>query len=132
MSTKYTAHYYTNVGRYNLLGDNKSWCLTLCTSGGNFSETWPEDDHPEVVGMKPTEVMELLRERLKSYLYKSSRDETLARMDAWMADGNQYDIAWLTAAIDRHEREATKLKRERQEILDEIADQESESTGEQA
>jgi len=104
------ARYSKNLGRYNICGNEKSWCLTLYTSGGDFNQIWPEEDEPDVDGFLPSEVMAVLRERLDAFLFISGREQTRARMDAWMAESHKYDLAWLQNQIDKHERQLRALR----------------------
>jgi len=94
-AAKTYAYYSKNLGRYNLCSNENDWHLSLHTSGGNFSETWPEDDEPYIDGLLPSQVMDLIEERLKSYWIATKRDETLARMAVWRERKDDFDLAWL-------------------------------------
>lgn len=99
-----------NLGRYNLASNGKSWCVTLYTSEGNFSETWPEDDKPDIDGLLPSEVMALMIDRLESYWIHTGRVEKLAKMIKWQESSHKFDEAYLVAQIERAEKAVLRLK----------------------
>lgn len=107
-----------NLGRYNFASNAKDWCLSLSTSGGNFSETWPEDEKPDIEGLMPSEVMDMLVKRLQSYWISTRREETLARVKKWQESASKYDDAWLVAQIEGHEEAIHRLKRRLEEVRD--------------
>ena len=107
--SKIWARYYINLGRYNLCSNEKDWCLQLQTSGGNFSETWPEDEKPNVDGMLPSQVLDLIEEQLRSFWVSSGRDEKLKRMEEWRKRAHEYDEAWLLRRIEETEEQRANL-----------------------
>lgn len=103
-----TTH-YTTTGRFNILGNERDQQVVLCTPYGTVSALWPEDEAPYDAGMSPTEVSAILRDRIKSYLYISSRDETLAKLDEIDRHGDELDCDWMLARAERLEQQADDL-----------------------
>ena len=116
-----------DLGRYNLAGTEKSWCVTLYTSEGHFSETWPEDEKPDIDGLLPSEVMDLLVERLDSYWIHTGRVEKKARMTAWQEKASAFDDAYLVAQIERLEKQIQTTKRRLNDLRD--AEEDALATG---
>ncbi len=119
---KIFADYFMNFGQYNLCSSEKEYCLILRTSGGNFSETFTKDEQPDVSDMFPSEVLDLIEARLKSYWISTSRDEALARMAEWRKSANLFDMAWLDAKIERLSQSMGKLQKRKASLQCEIDD----------
>lgn len=106
-----SATFDKNFGRYNFAGTEKSYCVSLHTPYGNVSQTWPADDEPDISGCLPSDVLDLIEARLKSYLYSSHREKDGATIAAIREHANELDVLYvqnrITAArraIERDER----------------------------
>lgn len=117
-----TAHvgYYKKLGRYNWAGTEKDWCVQLSTPYGNVSEMWPEDDEPDLDDALPSEVLQMIEDRLDHYWISTGRDTRKAVIAAIREHESEIDAAWLDAQIERTERVLSGL-RERRAVLDEEA-----------
>jgi hypothetical protein len=118
--------YYKELGRYDFASNKKDWRVKLVTPFGNFSQTWSEDDEPEIDDLLPSEVLDLLEKRLKSWWISTGREADLARIAAIREHRREIDIAWLERQIESAEKRAASLRLRAVEIRDELAD-ESES-----
>ena len=105
------ATFYKNFGRYNFAGTEKSYCVTMHTPYGNISTTWPADEEPEISGCLPSDVLDLIETRLKSFLYSSHRDKDAATIAAIREHANELDVLYVKnriaaarKAIERDER----------------------------
>lgn len=116
-----TARHFTTTARFNLLGNEKQTQVVMYTTCGTVSELWPEGEAPYSEDMRPTEVAQIIRERAKHYLYKSSLPELLAKLDAIDANGSAIDRAWLLARAESLEKRAEKLIRESVALRDEAS-----------
>ena len=95
-----------NLGRYNFASNEKDWCVQVMFPDGRvMSETWPEDREPETEGVPPSEVIEMMVVRLKSYWLSTRREETLARVEEFRPQFPAMDDAWARAQIAMHERQ---------------------------
>jgi hypothetical protein len=100
-----------NLGRYNFASNDKDWCVqVLMPDGKVLSETWPEGDEPDTDGVPPSEVIELIIVRLKSYWISTQRDKTMARIEAARPMFEQMDDAWARAQINSLQRQIDSLK----------------------
>jgi hypothetical protein len=108
-----------DFGRYNFAGTEKSYCVTLRTPFGNASQTWPLTDEPSIDGCLPSDVLDLIEARLKSYLWTSFRERDGATIAAIREHANEIDIAYVQGriaaarkAIERDERLLAELMEE--------------------
>lgn len=106
-----TATFYKNFGRYNFAGTEKSYCVTLSTPYGSISQTWPADDEPDIGGCLPSDVLDLIETRLKSYLYSSHREKDEATIATIREHANELNVLYVKnriavarKAIERDER----------------------------
>ncbi|MGE8691495.1 MAG: hypothetical protein ACN6PJ_30410 [Achromobacter sp.] len=100
------------LGRYNFANTaEKQWCVQMrMPDGKGLSETWPEDEEPDIDGVPPSQVLDLIEERLKSYWISTRRDETLARIAAYREQSEQLDDAWARLHIAAYERKIRSLE----------------------
>lgn len=124
MTKPKNAHYYINVGHYNICGTNKSASLQLITSGGNFSALFEVDEAPDVDGLLPSEVLDLIEARIDSYWISTGREDTKKRIKEWRKEQRDFDAAWLEKRIEATEKTLVSLKRELQNVRDAQADEE--------
>ena len=106
-----SATFYKNLGRYNFAGTEKSYCVALHTPYGNISQTWPEDDEPDISGCLPSDVLDLIEARLKSFLYTSRFEKDKATIAAIREHANELNVLYVKnriaaarKAIERDER----------------------------
>ena len=100
-----------NLGRYNFASNDKDWCVqVLMPDGKVLSETWPEDDEPDTDGIPPSEVVEMIAARLKSYWICTRREETMAKIEAARPMFEQMNDAWARAQITYLQRQIDSLK----------------------
>ncbi|OWT68063.1 MULTISPECIES: hypothetical protein [unclassified Achromobacter] len=99
------------LGRFNLISNEKRWQVGMLMPDGKFlSELWPEDEEPDIDGVPPSVILEMIEKRLNSYLFKSDRDKDLARIAAYREQAEQLDDAWARAKIAQYERLANNLR----------------------
>lgn len=99
------------LGRYNLASNDKQWCVRMrMPDGKGISEVWPEDEEPDIEGLPPSQVLDLIEERLKAYWFHSSREETLARIAVYREQSEQLDDAWARSLIASLERQIKSLE----------------------
>jgi hypothetical protein len=100
-----------NIGRYNFASNNKDWCVQVYMPDGKvLSETWPEDDEPDTDGVPPSEVVEMIAARLRSYWISTRREETMARIEAARPMFEQMDDVWARSRIAGLQRQIDSLK----------------------
>lgn len=107
-----SATFYKTFGRYNLCSTAKDYCVTLRSPYGTISQTWPADDEPDIGGCLPSDVLDLIEARLKTYLYSSHREKDAATIAAIREHANELDVAYVQSRIA-----ATRKTLERDERL---------------
>lgn len=101
--------YYGQIGRYDYCHPSaKQYCLHLRTPSGNVSELWAEDEMPNLEDFLPSDVLNLIEERLDHYMYKSSRDEEKKKIQAIREHIKEYDIEWASDYLQAAEREVSR------------------------
>ena len=99
------------LGCYNLVRPRESsWSVSLSVEGvGGTSQGWPEDDEPDVDGLPPSEVVDLLEGREARLLLNSSRERDRAFFASVRERAESIDAAWAAQEAERMEREAQRL-----------------------
>lgn len=101
-----------SLGKYDFCSNDKQWCVSVKAPDGKWiSETWDEDNEPDIEGLAPSEVIDLIEERLKSYWICTSREEKLARIAGFREVAEQQDHNWAQEQISFHQREIDNLSR---------------------
>lgn len=97
-------------GQYNWAVEEDVWCLTLETPYGTVSEIFP--DKPEVDPEKttPSEVLDLIEERLDSYLFATGRTERKARIAKIRKHAHEIDTTWLDQQIEKLDNKLNTLR----------------------
>ena len=107
-------YYSKNRGSYNWADlSEKSWQIHLQVrfddnSRIDISETW--DDEPDTDGLLPTDILDMIEERLNYYWINTSRDRTQKDIAALREHGNDLNIPWLQARIARKKKELEELE----------------------
>ena len=104
-----------SLGVYNLAGPGKKqWIVELRVKGLRdlpvaLSATWEEDDEPDIDGLSPSEVMDLLAQRFESYIIDTNREKRRASL-AWMRENaEEIDKAWAASRVESFRLEAERL-----------------------
>ena len=103
-------YYYKNLGKYNFAGTNKSWCVQLSSNYGNISELWDEDDEPDCEDLLPSQVLDLIEERLKSYWLRTNREVQRAKIADIREHIKELDTTWIEKEIESHQSKIKDLK----------------------
>ena len=100
------------TGSFNLCApQEKQDQVYLCTPTGNFSELFPLDDHEYHPSMLPSEVLDMIEERLDKYWLSSRRDEDKKRIAACRERIDEFDVAWLKNRILKKQDELRELEK---------------------
>ena len=104
-----------SLGAYNLANHGqKQWSVELRVMGLQDSPlvlwaTWEEDDEPDIDGLSPSAVMDLLERRFESYLIDTNREKKRASL-AWMRENaEEIDRAWAASRVESFRVEAGRL-----------------------
>ena len=103
------------LGTYNLAGPGKKqWLVELRVKGLRdlpvvLSATWEEDDEPDIDGLSPSEVMDLLAQRFESYLIDTSREKKRAVLSMMRDNAEEIDKAWAASRVESLRVEAERL-----------------------
>lgn len=107
-------------GRFNLASNEYQYQIVLRGLPKDapkqiLSETFNEDEEPDISDIPPSEVVEIISERLESYLYSTSRDEK-RKVIKWCRENSELiDSIW---AKDEIERKKASIKRIEDKIKD--------------
>lgn len=111
-----SVHFSLRLGNYDFASTCKDWCLSLRTDYGNLSEMWPENDMPDIDGMLPSDIVDLIESRLDSYWYTSRRAESKEKIARIRAHAHEIDLDWLDQKINAAEAGLAVLRQQRQDI----------------
>ena len=106
-----------NLGRYDLCSGKKDWCVQILNLPENcphrsINTSWQEDNEPEIEGLMPSEVIEIMSERIESFLYSSSREKDRETIN-WVRENSEcLDSEWAKEMIDAKLRHIERLKQE--------------------
>ena len=100
-------------GRYNLCSTEEDWNVAIRFPDGapfaGISEMWPLDNEPDIEDVPPSEVIELISERVESHLVSTSRAHN-REIIAWARkQADKLDAAWAESEITRLEKRRTRL-----------------------
>ena len=104
-----------SFGAFNLANPGcKQWCVELRVTGlpgppVSLAAIWEEDDEPDIDGLSPSEVMDLLERRFESYIIDTNREKKRATL-AWMRENaEEIDRAWAASRVESFRMEAERL-----------------------
>ncbi|PVE25397.1 hypothetical protein DC522_05730 [Microvirga sp. KLBC 81] len=99
------------LGRYNFAGSDKEWSVQIRLPDGKWlSEMWPEDKEPDIEGLPPSEVIELIATRLEEWWICTGREEKRERIAYARSVAAQMDHDWASAEIARLEKRIASLR----------------------
>ena len=108
---------WKSFGAFNLANPGcKQWCVDLRVTGlpgspVSLAATWEEDDEPDIDGLSPSEVMDLLERRFESYIIDTNREKRRASL-AWMRENaEEIDKAWAASRVESFREEVESLNR---------------------
>ena len=107
-----------SLGVYNLANPGKKqWLVELRVNGLRdlpvaLSATWEEDDEPDIDGLAPSEIMDLLEQRFESYLIDTSREKKRAALALMRESAEEIDKAWAASRVESLRREVERLNHE--------------------
>ena len=104
-----------SLGVYNWAGPGKKqWLVELRVNGlrdlpAVLSATWEEDDEPDIDGLAPSEIMDLLEQRFESYLVDTSREKKRAALALMRESAEEIDNAWAASRVESLREEVERL-----------------------
>ena len=107
-----------SLGVYNLAGPGKKqWLVELRVKGLRdlpvvLSATWEEDDEPDIDGLAPSEIMDLLEQRFGSYLVDPNREKKRAVLALMRESAEEIDNAWAASRVESLREEVERLNYE--------------------
>ena len=107
-----------SLGVYNLAGPGKKqWLVELRVNGlrdlpAVLSATWEEDDEPDIDGLAPSGIMDLLEQRFESYLVDTNRVKKRAVLALMRESAEEIDNAWADSRVGSLRREVGRLNHE--------------------
>lgn len=107
------------LGRFNLIGDEKSWVVSVTLPDGRVLSTrWDEDDEPHIDRMTAIDAVEFIAERLTHWICSSQEEND--DMIAWCREHpDELNDAWARDEIKKFE-SGIKLYQQRIEDLKEF------------
>lgn len=113
--------HYEQTGHFYFGRAEKQQQVVLFTDAGTVSAIWDEGEAPYDDSMLPSEVSQILRERIKSFWIMTNREETLAKLDAIDARSKEFDRDFLLARSKRLQEQAAKISQQAARLRDEAA-----------
>ena len=104
-----------SLGVYNLAGPGKKqWLVELRVNGlrdlpAVLSATWEEDDEPDIDGLAPSGIMDLLEQRFESYLVDTNREKKRAVLASMRESAEEIDKAWAASRVASFRKEVERL-----------------------
>lgn len=105
-----------NLGRYNWASNDKDWLVQVFLPVGapqsSVSETWPQDKEPDTDGLPPSDVIEIISERVESYLMSTSREETRKTIVWCREHADELNFDWAKGQIEICQKKIERLNAE--------------------
>ena len=104
-----------SLGTYNLANPGqKQWSVELRVIGLQdsplvLSATWEEDDEPDIDGLAPSGIMDLLDQRFESYLVDTKREKKRAVLASMRESAEEIDKAWAASRVASFRKEVERL-----------------------
>jgi hypothetical protein len=103
-------------GRYDLCSTEEKWCVSVRLPPGApkeaISQTWDLEDEPDIDGLPPSDVVELISERLESFLVNTRREEDRKVIEWVRENAEPLDALWAGSEIERLKRQIEAEERE--------------------
>jgi len=96
------------------------WCVSLRLPADapqrEISQTWDLDDEPDVDDLPPSEVIEIISQRLEHYLFSTGREED-RKVIAWVrANAARLDAEWAASEAEQIPRRIVRLQGRLEEL----------------
>jgi hypothetical protein len=109
--TKIKCQVTKNLGRYNWAGTEKEWFVQVLLPDSKWlSASWPEDDEPEIDGVPPSRVIEMIEARERSYWINTALQGKLDLIADATPFLERMDDAWAKSRIATLERQIASLR----------------------
>lgn len=110
-------------GRYDFCSNNEEWCIQILGLPDNapaksISEHWPIDDEPDIDDAPPSEVVELISERLESYWLNTAREEKRKVIEWAREHAEEIDSQWAKIQIEQKQKLIERLQDEIDDLKD--------------
>lgn len=107
-----SASYYKTKGRFNWASNSEDWQVVLRLSNGKVvSETWPLDEEPDVDGLPPSEVVEIIAQRVESYWLSTDREKQRGTISWIRQHAELIDSGWARNRIESLRKQIDGLSR---------------------
>lgn len=118
MTTRIIKH----KGQYNICSTDEQWCIKVFLPDDApkrvLDETWNAEDEPNIKGLPPSRVVELIAARLESYLISGGRTEARNLIDWCRIHSSRLDAEWAADQIAAKRKGIEALEREIKDLSD--------------
>ena len=111
-----------NLGCYDFCNPHKkSWLVSVTglpegAPSRGITQTWAEDDEPDIEDLLPSELIEIISDKVESYLFSTSREKD-REVIRWARDNaDRLNKEWIAQLIERKTKQIEKLEREIKEL----------------
>lgn len=109
------------LGRYDFCSTKEEWCVRICGLPAEapskvLAETWPADREPMIEGLLPSEVAELISERMESHLLDTSRESRREVVNWVRKHAEEVDAEYAAFEIARKEKQIERRQAEIAEL----------------
>lgn len=107
-----SAHYWKTKGRFYIGRSDQQWQVVVRASNGKaISVLWDEDDEPGISGLPPSEVVEIISQRVESFLFMSDREKMRATIAWFREHAELIDSGWARDRIESLRKKIDELDR---------------------
>lgn len=107
-----SAYSYKHKGRFNIMSNEQQWQVVLRASTGTIvSEIFDDGAEPDIDGLPPSEVLELISAKLESYWISTDREKTREKINWFRENAEAIDAGWARREIAGHHETIERLKR---------------------
>lgn len=119
-----TVRHSSTVGSFNFCNPaEKQLQIVLETPFGTVSELWNLDVQPDYDSeLLPLEVLDMIEQRLKRYVFSTSREKTLQTIATIRENAREVTLMWLAAQASLHQAKAAKAAAKARMFYDEYLD----------
>lgn len=102
-------------GNYDLCSNRKDWQLSIHglpahLPSSSLSTTFPSDEEPCIDGLPPSQVAELIAERIESFWISTARERQRIIIEWIREHGAEIDAEWACQQIDGLQQKIAQLQ----------------------
>lgn len=110
-------------GRYNFCSNEEQWRVAITglpneAPAKYLSKTWDIEDEPYIKNLPPSEVVEIISERVESFWISTSREKDREIIQWIRNNSEELDVKWAKGEIKRKEKAIGRLQEDIERLED--------------